>query len=239
MSMPVLDMISYSKRDTFGRYRRNRAKIERLIAQDPQVEYYMELAYLEARTQHWENAQKAIEQALALDPSRGEAQLFLAQLLEIQERHEEARSIYLSLLENHPFMSVAYREFGRFLLEQGSLSLAQSMLLKGLEINPRDALAHTLLAEIYLQKDRRAQALLHLEIANRFHENEPFFHQCSAQIFMQLEEYDKAAKHFKLALQVNRKNKSLRSLLREAVKKKQRKSPSSHHRFMIWKRWGW
>ncbi|SFI96819.1 tetratricopeptide repeat protein [Thermoflavimicrobium dichotomicum] len=240
MTVPVLDLLSQNRRTSLGTYRIHRAKIERRIAKEPQVNYFLELARLEASKSHWERAQKAIESALELDPYSGEAQLFLAQLLELQGKHEEARSVYLNLLDQHAYMSVAYREFGRFLMEQGSISLAQSLLLRGLELNPKDAMAHILLAEIYVRKDRRAQALLHLNIAKRYADGQPAFYQRSAQLLMALEEYDEAARHFKLAMQGNRKNKSLRVLFKQAMKAKENnKKQSILNRWMIWKRWGW
>ncbi|RAL25629.1 hypothetical protein DL897_06000 [Thermoflavimicrobium daqui] len=240
MTVPVLDFLTQTRKSPLGGYRFHRAKIERQIAKDPQVNYFIELAKLEASKGHWERSQQVIESALQINPYSGEIQLFLAQVLEMQGKDEEARTVYLNLLDEHSYMSEAYREFGRFLIVQGSISLAQSILLRGLELNPKDALAHTLLAEIYLQKDRRAQAVLHLEIAKRFHQGQLSFHQRSAQLYMALEEYEEAVKHFKLAMQADRKNKSLRVLFRQAMKAKEnQKKQSILNRWMIWKKWGW
>jgi len=240
MTVPVLDFLSQGRTSSLGGYRLTRAKIERQIAKEPKAEGFLELAKLEAGKRHWERAQQAIESALELESESGKAQLFLAQILELQGKAEEARSVYLLLLEEHPFMSSAHREFGRFLLEQGSISIAQSVLLRGLELDPKDALAHTYLAEIYLMKDRRDQAMLHLKIAKRYANGTPLVHQRSAQLMMAMEEFEEAADHFKLAMRGDRKNKSLRLLFKQAMKAKEsRKKEPILNRWMIWKNWGW
>ncbi|MBA4492811.1 tetratricopeptide repeat protein [Paenactinomyces guangxiensis] len=217
-----------------GSYRRNRARIERLIKKDPQADYYLALAHLEARNRQWDRAQAAIGSALELEPLCAEAQLLLAQVLEAKNELQPSNDAYQSVLNCHPDFSRGYREYARYLMTHSdSLRLAQNLLLRSLELDPKDALAHTLLAEVYLLQSHTRQALLHLELAAHYHEGQPFYHQRTANLFMKMEQYDEAAKQLKLALRIDPKNKLIRSQFRQVLKETNSPRFSS-----LWKRWG-
>ncbi|TCS95084.1 tetratricopeptide repeat protein [Hazenella coriacea] len=215
-------------------YRRSRAKLERLIKKNPQIEHYLVLAHIEATRQHWDRAQMAIEAALKLDPMHEEAQLLMAQILEGQNDLQAAHSLYQSILKNHPHFSKAYREYGRYMMvHTDCLSMAQNFLLHSLELNPKDALAHTFLAEVYHMKGRTAQALLHIKIAGRYHEGQAVqYHLQTAKLFVELGQYDEAAKQLKSALRLDPGNKWIRSQFRQVLK------ATNVSRFSLWRRWG-
>ncbi len=216
--------------------RRIRARLERKIAKKPEIDLYIELAYLEAKQQNWDHAQVAIHSALELDPDHADALLLLAQILESKEENQKAEQTYQSIIERHADFSKAYREYGRFFMRQESLDLAQTYLLRALELKPKDALAHLLLAEVFIQKNRLSQGLLHLEIAKRFQDEEPLFHSRSVQLFLHLNQYDEAMKQLKLAAKYEPKNKNIRTQIRELEKliKKQDRDEKPQQ---FWRRW--
>lgn len=218
--------------------RRIRARLERKIAKKPEIDLYIKLAYLEAKRQNWDHAQAAINSALELEPHHADALLFLAQILESRGESQKAEQAYQSVVELHAEFSKAYREYGRFFMRQeSSLDLAQTYLLRALELRPKDALAHLLLAEVFIQKKRLSQGLLHLEIAKRFQDEEPLFHSRSVQLFLHLNQYEEAMKQLKFALKYEPKNKNIRTQIRQLEKliKKQQDQQEKPQQF--WKRW--
>lgn len=240
MARPVIDAHSIvyyldEGMQTSGR-RRIRARLERRIAKKPEVDLYIKLAYYEARQHNWDSANEAIDSALELEPDHADALLMRAQILESGGKHQEALKAYEDVIQQHKDFSKAYREYGRFFMkEEDTLSTAQTYLLRALELNPKDALAHLLLAEVFMQKERTSQALLHLDIAKRFQEEEPLFHGRSIQLFLKLEEYEEAARQLKLALKHDPKNKHIRAQSRDLEKKLKQDGQVKSTQF--WKRW--
>lgn len=218
--------------------RRIRARLTRKIAKQPGVDLYIRLAYEEARQQNWDQAQEAIDSALKLKPNHADAMLFQAQILESRGEEQQAEKAYRSVVTTHTDFSKAYREYGRFFMkEESTLSTAQTYLLQALELKPKDALAHLLLAEIFLKKGRTSQALLHIEIAKRFQEEEPLFHGRSVPLFLQLEQYDEAIKQLKLAQKHDPKNKWYREQSRELQKTLKDQEQYQNVKPQFWKRW--
>lgn len=205
-----------------GSYRKNRNRIERLIAEDPQTDYYYELARLEAIKQNWDRAQNAIEQLLEIEPSLVEGMLFLAQVLESKGELDKSESLYLRILQKQPASSVVFREYGRFLLERESFALARTHLLRALELNPADAYAHSLLAELSFHLGYLGQAVLHLHLGSNQPELHPFYYPRSARLWMSMGYYEEAVSYWKCALQLEPKNQLYRNQLRQAVKAKQK-----------------
>jgi Tfp pilus assembly protein PilF len=231
MSSSVIEWIDISNSPvSSGQYRRQKARLERLLAKEPKIEHYLELAQLEARTEHWDEAQKAIRSALELQPDCLGAELFLARLLEKRQEISSAKEYYQELIQKYPEQSEVYREYGRFfLLHNITNPPVQSVLFKSLEINPKDALAHLWLARFYLQKNKKAQAKLHLEIALRCADGYPAFYSQSASIFMKLGDHQEAAKLWKNALKRDPRNKWYKKQYKEALKAGKEK-----RRFFIW-----
>lgn len=241
VARPVIDAHSIVYRIGEGEQtsndRRTRARLERQIAKNPEIDLYIQLAYLEAKQQNWDLAQKAIRSALDMSPNHADAMLFLAQILESKGEIQQAKQAYQSVIEHHSDFSKAYREYGRFFMRQESqLNLAQTYLLRALELRPKDALAHLLLAEVFIQRDRLNQGLLHLEIAKRFQDEEPLFHHRSVPLFLHLNQCEEAIKQLKKALKHDPKNKKIRTELRQLEKKIKKKAPQEKTQ-QFWKRW--
>jgi tetratricopeptide (TPR) repeat protein len=221
------------KRLASGSYRRNRARIERLLKKDPSVDYYLVLSILEARKGYWHRAQAAVEEALKLEPQHADAMLLLAQICEAQDDLVKAASLYQTCVRVHTRFAKAYREYARYLMSHtDNITLAQNLLFHCLELDPKDSIAHTLMAEIYLLRGKTGQALLHLELAAHYYRANPLYHQRKAKVFMEMKKYEEAARQLKLALRMDPKNKAIRSQFTEVLK-----ATNTPRIFLFWKRW--
>lgn len=231
-----VDLISEGKkrhRIAAGSYRRNRSRIERMLQKDPHIEDYLMLAVLEAKKGYWNRAQTAVEKALELDPDYPEAILLLAQILEVKGELREAGKMYQTCFHKHPQFIKGSREYARYLITHtDAFALAQNVLFHNLELDSKDAISHTLLAEIYLSRGKTGQALLHLELAAHYYQAHPLYHQQKAKVFMEMNQYEEAAKQLKLALRMDPKNKVIRSQFDKALKES--KVPRI---FLFWKKW--
>lgn len=199
-----------------SQYKRVKSKLEQKIQTEPSRTDYLELARLELRKQNYGLALEAVEQALQMDPTDADSQLFYAQMLELTGEWDRAKSAYRTYITLHPTSAPGYREFGRFLLSMAdSLPHVQSLMLKGLELDPKDSYAHTILAEIYWRLNRISQAELHLEIGFRYLQDEAWIHQRRAFVLAELERYHEAIHHYKQALKSDRKNTYIRHQLQK------------------------
>lgn len=216
-----------------GSYRRNRSRIEKMLQDDPHVEDYLMLAVLEAKKGYWNRAQTAVEKAMELEPDNHDALLLLAQILEIKGELREAGITYQTLFHKHPDFTKGSREYARYLITHtDAIALAQNILFHNLELDSKDAISHTLLAEIYLTRGKTGQALLHLELAAHYYQAHPLYHQQKAKVFMEMNKYEEAARQLKLALRMDPKNKVIRSQFDKALKAS--KVPKI---FLFWKKW--
>ncbi|AUS09691.1 hypothetical protein C1X05_13210 [Laceyella sacchari] len=237
MAGPIIELDfareAQGKRYISGSYRRNRAKLERMIKEEPQAEYFLMLAVLEVRKQYWSRAHQAVESALALAPDHKEAHLLYAQILEAQQELTEAGRSYQAILHRFPHFSRGYREYARYLMTHTDcITMAQNLLLRGLELEPTDALSHILIAEICLLRGKTGQALLHFELAQQYYMEHPRYHLGKARLFMEMERYEEAAKHLKMAMRLDPKNKVLRNQFAQVLK-----ATNTPKIFMFWKRW--
>jgi len=221
------------KRWVMGSYRKNRFRLERLIGKNPRPEYYLALAVLEARKQYWQRAQAAVEAAIKADPDMPEAKLLYAQILEARNELKKAAIVYQTLCQYHVRFSKGYREYARYLMTHtDAISLAQNLLLHSLELDPKDAISHTLIAEIYLLRGKTGQALLHVELAKHYRKADPVYHHRKAKLYMEMQKYEEAARQLKMALRMDPKNKWIRMQFNQALK-----ATNTPRIFLFWKRW--
>lgn len=224
---------SRERRWAMGSYRKNRSKLEKLIKKNPRSEYFLALAVLEARRQYWQRAQLAAESALKANPDSPEAKLLFAQILEAREELKKAAIIYQALCQTHIHFSKGYREYARYLMTHtDAITLAQNLLLHSLELDPKDAISHTLIAEIYLLRGKSKQALLHVELAQHYHKEDPLYHHRKAKLYMEMQKYEEAVRQLKIALRMDPKNKWIRNQLHQVLK-----AANLPWVYMLWKRW--
>ncbi|SFX44235.1 Tetratricopeptide repeat-containing protein [Thermoactinomyces sp. DSM 45891] len=210
-----------------SQYKRIKMRLEQSLQGEPSRTYYLELARLELRKQNYGLAMEAVEEALQLDPTDAESQLLYANILELTGEWDRAKSVYRTNIMLHPVSAQGYREYGRFLLSMDhddSVLHIRSLILKGLELDPKDSYAHTILAEIYWKLNQRSQAELHLEIGLRYLQEEPWIHQRRASILAELERFDESAHHYKQALKEDKKNIYIRHQLQKVERLSKQKT---------------
>lgn len=204
-------------------YRRTRTRLKRLIQKDPCEKHFLELAELEYRSRHFAEAEVAVKEALKKAPNSMKGWLLQAKIFEGTDRIEEAREVYTRLLAQHPDCSILYREYARFLFDVGdSSNKSESLLLQGLALNPKDVLAHALLAEVYVHTGRVKQALLHIETAFFYYEEDTHFHQRCAKVYLQMGEYSEAIEQLRLALKADPRNKVVRAQFYQTLKSRKK-----------------
>src|SRR5699024_8768350 len=145
-----------------------------------------EMARIKVRKKRYSEALDALEGVLKADPFHAEGLLLRARALEDMGQLTDARLSLEKVLSQYPQYSPAHREYGRFLLREGSPRSAETELLRALTINPQDAYAHALLAEVCVCTGRKQQGLLHLEIASRLRTEEIRYDEVCARVLTRL-----------------------------------------------------
>lgn len=190
---------------------------------DPDAEDMLEKARRKSAKGRFEEALSAVEKFLEWEPVHAEGLLLHAQILEALKRVEESRAAFEKLVKTHPDSSIACREYGRFLMTfDPSPGLAESQLLRCLTMNPRDAFAHTVLADVYVRTNRKQQALLHLEIAARYSSDDPRYYTRFAEVLAKLGDFSEAAKRLRRILLSDSPSKAARTQIKKAFRAKRK-----------------
>ncbi|PTM59983.1 tetratricopeptide repeat protein [Desmospora activa] len=190
---------------------------------DPSVTRYYELARLKYEKKKFPEALGAIEKLLGQDPFHAGGLLLHALILEAAGRVDESRSRFEHVLANHPTLSQAYREFGRYLLwREQALQSAESHLLRGLTINPQDSFAHALLANVYVRTNRKQQAVLHLEIASRQPVDDIRYIETCADVLGRLGEGSEEVRYLLHTILSNSRNRVLKNRVRKALRSQEK-----------------
>ncbi|MCS1350083.1 lipopolysaccharide assembly protein LapB [Mechercharimyces sp. CAU 1602] len=212
-SEKLLDMLPASKN-----YRKVRSHLKKILIDNPHPLLYLTLAKLEFQRKEWDRAKETVEELLKRDRDDLEGQLLYAQILEATGQIEHALTRYKALVNEQSEYAPAYREYARCLLEQGGVEEVEHGLIRCLELNPRDALSHILLAEVYALSSRMGQAALHLELALTYMEKDARFHRQCARLLMRMGRGSEAVEHLRLAVMEDPHDKRLRTQFRQAIK---------------------
>ncbi len=140
-------------------------------------EMYNALASLHIKRQQFAEAEDFCRKAIALDPSRPDAYLNLARVYNARHASDKAlEALRAALPEGREFpVSEYYQELQADLaVERGIAYTAQKMnalaineYARALDFDPRRAVIHRRLAELYLQKGDPARAALHTKEADK------------------------------------------------------------------------
>lgn len=186
---------------------------------DPSVVRYYDRARMKYEKKKFSEALETVEQLLMYNPFHAGGLLLSALVLETMGRYEESRSQYETLLANHPDLSLAHREFGRYLLvREQSLQAAESYLLRGLTIDPHDSFGHALLADVYARTNRQQQAILHLELAFRQPVDDLRYCETCAHVLGRLGEREEDIQHLGNVILSNSENRTLKNHVRKVLR---------------------
>lgn len=113
----------------------------------------------------WATAERAFQQALALEPSHGDARHLRAIYLLARRRFDEARAELTRAIEADPLLADAHMTMGRLSLSTGRIDDAIGHLREALELSPEFAFARAYLGHAYLAKGLSDAALVEFERA--------------------------------------------------------------------------
>jgi len=146
--------------------------------QSPHVapEMYLTLGSLYAGKKRYQEGEELCKKAVALDPSRPEGHVNLAQLYNLRGASDQAlRELALALdgksFPTSPYYQLlqadAFFERGRAYQAKRMTSEAAQAYLTVLELNPNEGRTHKQLAELYLGTGEYARAFRHLTMAEK------------------------------------------------------------------------
>jgi len=114
--------------------------------------------------EEWDEACKAFEQSLELDPEQPGANCGLALALMNAGRRTEAEQAVLRALQLNAEFAWGYEVYARLLYETGHLKKARKLLAKSLELEPDSASAHQLLSVIEAERQDSEAAKRHADL---------------------------------------------------------------------------
>jgi len=149
--------------DLLGYQDRNEEAIEhyqQALELDPDNEMLrMRLAMAFGRLGRNHEAINLLESMVAEQPDAKLAHLSLARFYLENGQPEVAKSTYQELLERHPDQQQGILEYGRILESEGLWPEALALYREGIRQNPRAVAVRQQLAMLYLQQNRKAEAL--------------------------------------------------------------------------------
>jgi adenylate cyclase len=143
-----------------------RQMFERAVKVDPDfaaawaglANAYVDLFRWSRKPRDLEEAKRASENALKLNPNSAEAHVSAGQALAIQRRFPEAANAFERAIKEDPTVYEAYYLYGRAMVESGDLEKALELFEKAQQIRPDDYEAHTLRAQALTELGREDEA---------------------------------------------------------------------------------
>jgi len=119
---------------------------------------YVDLFRWGRRPHDLEEAQRASEQALKLNPNLAEAHVSVGQALAIQRRFTEAATAFERAIKEDPNLFDAYYLYGRMSFESGDIEKAVRLFKKAHAVRPDDYGAPTLMAQALTELGNQDEA---------------------------------------------------------------------------------
>jgi serine/threonine-protein kinase len=142
-------------------YQSAREAANRALQLDPNMgEAYAAMGWIEMHYDwNWAAADAACQRAAALEPGNVTVLGSVGALSFILGRREEAISLYRRVIRIDPLNSVAFRNLGLYLYYAGQQQEARAALGKALGLAPEVAMAHGILAQVYLAQGQPQAAV--------------------------------------------------------------------------------
>jgi protein O-GlcNAc transferase len=132
---------------------------ERAMRLAPSADHGVNLAMTLYELHRLEEAERALRDALVIDPQSIDAQALLAQVLAGQERYDEAITQAREICESNPDAPSSRAVLAGVLTEAGHLDEALTEAKAAVEAAPTDARCHSVLGGLYLKMNDGAAAL--------------------------------------------------------------------------------
>ena len=186
---------------TAGKYGDAKAMFERYIEQRPKNPWGHYMLGLSA----WKKgdameAEKAFEDALALDPSHVKTLLNESRLFIEQKRHDDAIDRLTRAAEAEPESMVVYRLLGRTYQAKGETDEAMKAYAKAIEVNDLDAWSMNNLGLLLMDTQRFEEAVTWFTKASDVRPSVPSFHNNLGMALEHLGQFRAAATAYSDAL---------------------------------------
>ena len=143
-----------------------RQMFERAVKVDPDfaaawaglANAYVDLFRWSRKPRDLEQAKRASENALKLNPNSAEAHVSAGQALGIQRRFPEAAKAFERAIKEDPTVYEAYYLYGRAMVESGDVEKALYLFEKAQQVRPDDYESHTLRAQALTELGREDEA---------------------------------------------------------------------------------
>src|SRR5215472_3433925 len=143
-----------------------RQMFERAIKIDPDfaaawaglANAYVDLFRWSRNPRDLEEAKRASENALKLNPNSAEAHVSAGQALAIQRRFPEAANAFERAIKEDPTVYEAYYLYGRAMVESGDVEKAVELFEKAQQVRPDDYESYTLQAQALVELGREDKA---------------------------------------------------------------------------------
>jgi adenylate cyclase len=119
---------------------------------------YVDLFRWSRKPRDLEEAKRASENALKLNPNSAEAYVSAGQALAIQRRFPEAANAFERAIKEDPTVYEAYYLYGRAMVESGDVEKAVELFEKAQQVRPDDYESHTLQAQALTELGRDDEA---------------------------------------------------------------------------------
>ena len=119
---------------------------------------YVDLFRWSRKPRDLEEAKRASENALKLNPNSAEAHVSAGQALAIQRRFPEAANAFERAIKEDPTVYEAYYLYGRAMVESGDVEKAVELFEKTQQVRPDDYESHTLRAQALTELGREDEA---------------------------------------------------------------------------------
>jgi adenylate cyclase len=119
---------------------------------------YVDLFRWSRKPRDLEEAKRASENALKLNPNSAEARVSAGQALAIQRRFPEAANAFERAIKEDPTVYEAYYLYGRAMFESGAVEKAVELFEKAQQVRPDDYESYTLRAQALTELGREDEA---------------------------------------------------------------------------------
>lgn len=127
-------------------------------------------------------ADAKLSRAFGYVPDNAELNFALGELRQVEGNIPEAKSFYATTLQIDPHHERAFTNLGLLALDEQRYGLAESFFRHSIEVDPRNAKTHFLIAKALLAKGDRDSARGEVEVAIALHPDQPEFKKLRSEI---------------------------------------------------------
>ncbi|MES2103401.1 MAG: tetratricopeptide repeat protein [Pseudomonadota bacterium] len=175
------------------------------------------LGACEDELQHWEQAEKAFRDALAIAPDEAPIQHNLGRLLHKRGSHADAEHHYCLAIQLQPDFADAYFNLGRLLQDTRQLQQASVMLMKAAELTPDAAGPHAVLADVFFDMNLLPQALAAYRKTTKIIPTDAYAHFHVGKVLETLQRPDEAVESYRRSLAITDTSPTAREALARAL----------------------